>query len=202
MVTERKQEIKKRAKEINKISEQFQLVHATFATQNYIKQCVQEFYQEKIKELAVRIAQKAAKDLPTDEELVEKAELEEQIKRNHFSIDIGYIDVPDEEVARVVKLDNFFAIYLSSSLKNAIFKENGDYNYETIGKIRKLMSHELGHLVLHTKDLLLENSLQGTLQIQDVDREDEADLFGHEFLELRKERNKKIRDDGGADILF
>lgn len=56
MVTERKQEIKKRAKEINKISEQFQLVHATFATQNYIKQCVQEFYQEKIKELAVRIA--------------------------------------------------------------------------------------------------------------------------------------------------
>lgn len=75
---------------------------------------------------------------------------------------------------------------------------NGDYNYDTIRKIRKLMSHELGHLALHTDELLQIDSMQGSKLIKDADREEEASYFGDKLLELRRIRNEKIYQDGGA----
>lgn len=202
MDTTRKQEIKNKAREINNLSEQFQLIHATYATQEYIKNIVKEFYQHKLAELKTRIMEKMEKDLNTDMEFKEKEHLEDLIKHNRFSIDIGYINISDENIARVIKVDNSFTVYLASSLKDSIFKQNGERDYTVIHKIRKLMSHELGHLVLHTKDLLLEDGTQGSLNIQDGTKEEEADLFGGELLELRKERNEQIRKDGGAENLF
>lgn len=199
----RKQEIKSKAKDINNLSEQFQLIHATYAVQECIKNIVKEVYTEKLNALTVRMIEKMQRDLNTDDELREKQELEDLIKRNRVSIDIGYIDISDDNIARVVKVGNSsFHIYLALSLRNSLFMEDGEYNYETITKIRQLMSHELGHLVLHTKDLLLEDGTQGSLTIRDSEKEEEADLFGEELLQLRKERNRKIRCDGGAENLF
>ena len=202
MIDTRMKEIKTKAKEINDFSEQFQLIHATYATQEYIKNIVKEFYQQKLCELKKRISERLEKDLSTNEEFKEKEKLEDIIKRNSFDIDIGYINVKNSDVARVIKVDNGFIIYLAASLKNSIFSDKKEFNYEVINKIRQLMAHELGHLALHTKDLLLENSLQGSLNICSNDKEDEANLFGKELLSLRKKRNEKIRKDGGADNLF
>lgn len=202
IITSREKEIKAKAKEINDFSEQFQLIHATYATQEYIKNIVKDFYQQKLCELQNRISQKIEKELDTDKEFKEKKRLEETIKRNKFDISIGYINVSDSDIARVVKIGNSFTIYLASSLKDSIFSDNKEFNYDVIQKIRKLMAHELGHLVLHTKELLLEDGLQGSLNICNNDKEKEADIFGKELLKLRKERNKKIKDDGGAEKLF
>lgn len=198
----RKNEIRSKAKEINDLSEQFQLIHATYATQEFIKKIVKEFYQEKLDSLGARIAEKLKVDANISEELEEKENLENLIKRNRAIINIGYININDENVARVVKVDNAFTIYLASSLRDSIFTEKNEYNYKTIQKIRELMSHELGHLALHTKELLLEDSTQGSLNIKDDEKEIEANFFGKELLNLRKERNKKIRYDGGAENLF
>lgn len=45
----RRVEIKAKAKEINDLSEQFQLIHATYAVQEYIKDIVKEYYQKSTK---------------------------------------------------------------------------------------------------------------------------------------------------------
>lgn len=202
MNTERKKEIRDKAKEINALSEQFQLVHATYASSEYIRTVVREFYQKKLDKLKIRILDKTKKDQDTTQELLEKSELENLIRRNNYIIDIGYIDVSNENIARVVKLGKSFTIYLAKSLKDSIFKPNGDFDYDVIGKIRELMAHEIGHMVLHTKELLLEESTQGSLNIKDAEKEKEANIFGKELLELRRDRNRKIRADGGADKLF
>lgn len=202
MNTGRKKEIQDKAKEINALSEQFQLVHATYASSEYIRTVVREFYQKELDNLKIRILDKTKKDQDTTQELLEKSELENLIRRNNYIIDIGYIDVSDENIARVVKLGKSFTIYLAKSLKDSIFKPNGDFDYDVIGKIRELMAHEIGHMVLHSKELLLEESTQGSLNIKDAEKEEEADIFGKELLELRRDRNRKIRADGGADKLF
>ena len=202
MLSTRKNEIRNKAKEINDLSENFQMIHATYATQEYIKSIVKEFYQKKLDVIKSRISEKIQKDCDITQELKEKDQLEAVIKRNRAIINVDYIDITDEKVARVVKVDNAFTIYLASSLRDSIFTESHEYNYTTIQKIRELMAHELGHLNLHTKELLSEDGTQGTLTIKDDEKETEANFFGEQLLNLRKERNKKIRHDGGAEKLF
>ena len=158
--------------------------------------------QEKLKTLKESIKQKVQTDRSIDDLITKKVQLEEEISRNRFSIDIDYITISDPSIARVIKVGNAFTIYLANSLKDSICKPDGNLNYKVIQKIRELMSHELGHIVLHTKDLLLDDSLQGTANIKAPDQEEEADVFGKELLNLRRERNKRIRQDGGADTLF
>jgi len=202
MNADRKKDIKLKATEINNLSEQFQLLHATYAVEEYIKNIAKEIYAEKLTELTLRIQNKMQRDLRTDAELEEKKQLEKIIKRNRISIDISYIDINNEDIARVVKVDNAFTIYLAASLRDSIRLENGKSNYAVIRKIRRLMSHELGHLVLHTKDLLVDDSTQGSLNICDEEKEQEANIFRDELLYLRKKRNKEIEADGGAPNLY
>lgn len=202
MDNKREREIKNKAKEINHLSENFQLIHATYATQEYIKDIAKEYYSERIDALKIRIKEKIEKDMDAAQELEEKEELEVIIRRNLFYVDIGFINISNEMAARVVKNNKSFTIYLAASLRDNIFTEKGEFNYKVIATIRKLMSHELGHLVLHTKDILQDNTTQGSLNIKDAEKEQEANIFGQELIELRKERNKKIRKDGGAEILF
>lgn len=202
MHTERRQEIKTKAKEINDFSEQFQLLHATYASQEFIKSTVQEYFQKKLNVIKKKIEEKTTHNLDAARELEELEELSNVIKNNRFAIDIGYIDISDDNIARVTKNGKSFSIYLAKSLKDSICNPDGSFNYATIGKIRKLMAHELGHIVLHTKEVLMEEGTQGSLNIKNPDEESEADIFAEELLGLRKERNKKIREDGGADKLF
>lgn len=201
MDTGRKNEIKAKAKEINDFSEQFQLLHATHASQEFIKDIVREAYQEKLREVKKRIDEKTERNLDATKELKEKEDLERVIGENRFLIDVDYIDV-EPEIARVTKVGKFFSIYLARSLKDSMKKEDGRLDYNVIRDIRELMAHELGHIVLHTKEVLSEEGTQGTLNIKDSEKEQEAKLFADELLNLRRLRNEQIRKDGGADHLF
>lgn len=206
MNTIRKNEIKAKAKEINSLAESFQLIHASYAVEEQLKEIIKKSYNEKLNELNLQIARKIEnnpeKKIHIKRELEEKEQLEKILKDNLFSIRICYINMKNPNAARVVKTNGSFIIYLAKSLKDEIFKEDGSYNYKVINQIRTLMSHELGHLVFHTKDLLSDESLQGSLNIKDPEKEEEANLFGQELLRLRRERNKQIRNDGGAEKLF
>ena len=110
MNPERKNEIRTKAKEINDLSERFQLIHATYATQEYIKDIAKEFYKQKLEELKIRIREKMSKDIDTAQEMKEKEYLENIIKRNIFHIDIGYIPTRNKDSARVIKTDNSFTV--------------------------------------------------------------------------------------------
>lgn len=198
----RKNEIRKIAKNISKASEKFQLIHATYACQTLIKQIVLQDFKEKYDGLLLRIEEKISKDLNYDAEWSEKERLDILIKQRAFHIDVAYIPTKDENAARVIKIDNAFVINLSKSLSDKICDEDGNYNYEVIQKIRHLMAHELGHLVLHTDELLKIDGTLGSKLINDEDREAEANCFKDEVIKLRKERNEKIYKDGGAHKMF
>lgn len=75
--------------------------------------------------------------------------------------------------------------------ENTVDKDAG-YNQDIFAKTRRLVSHELGHLVLHTDDLLKIEGTQGSLDIKDDEKEEEANLFGEKLIELRSDRNKKM----------
>ena len=57
-----------------------------------------------------------------------------------------------------------------------------------IPKLRKLVGHELGHLVLHFDELVSKAvEWKGTLDIRDPKKETEADRFAEELIRLRDE---------------
>lgn len=198
MDTARKEEIKRKAREVTSLSEQYQLIHATYACQALIKQIVMDDFKKKYDDLLKRIEEKMASAADYKEELKEKGRLDLLIQQKAFHIDVAYIDTKTDDAARVIKINNAFVINIPRSLGERIFDRNGEYNYAVIRKIRKLMAHELGHLVLHTDQLLKIDGTQGSKLIDGLKEEEEADYFGEELLESRRSRNEKIHRDGGA----
>lgn len=198
----KKNEIKQKAKDVTKASEKFQLSHATYACQTLIRDLVIESYKSKYDDLSKKIEERILRELDYDEQLEERNRLEMLIKQKSFHIDVAYIETTSEDAARVIKLDNSFVINLSKDLERKIFDKDGNYNYNVIRKIRHLMAHELGHLILHTDELLNIDGTQGSKLINDDEKEDEASCFGEQLINLRKERNAKIYHDGGAHTKF
>lgn len=202
MDTKRKNDIRIKAQEISRKSEQFQMIHATYACQMLIKEIVMNDYVKKYDDLAERIEKKMLAGVGYEKEIKEKEKLEYLINQRSFHIDVAYIETSSEDSARVIKINNAFVINLSRTLAERIVDSNGEFNYDVIRKIRRLMSHELGHLALHTEELLQIESTQGSKLITDMEKEIEADYFSEELLDLRKQRNKKIHEDGGAHIKY
>ena len=56
------------------------------------------------------------------------------------------------------------------------------------------MAHELGHLVLHTDELLKIESTQGSKNITEDEKEEEAVFFAEEILKKRDQRNEALHD--------
>lgn len=202
MDTKRKNEINDIAKKVSHISEQYQLIHATYACQMLVKQIIMDEYTKKYDELSKRIEEKILANAKYDQEQSEKEEIDALIKQRSFHIDVAYIETTSDDAARIVKINNAFVINLSKSLAKQIFKSDGSYNYVVIHKIRELMAHELGHIILHTKDLFYIDSTQGSKLIINPEKEEEANLFGKDLLELRKLRNERVYQDGGAHKKF
>lgn len=198
----KRSEIRQKALDVTKASEKFQLSHATYACQAIIRDLVIDSFKAKYDDLSEQIGDRIRHELDYDEQLEERNRLEMLIRQKSFSIDVAYIETTSEDAARVIKLDNAFVINLSKDLERNIFDKDGNYNYDVIRKIRHLMAHELGHLILHTDELLNIDGTQGSKLINDEEKEDEASCFGEHLIELRKERNAKIYHDGGAHTKF
>ena len=200
--SKRRIEIREKAENIEQESERYQLVHATYACQSLIRETVEDFYKKEYDSVRKKMLERIVKKLDVSEQEKEIRELEGKLKKIGFHVDVVYIDMMSEEEARVVKIENAFVIYLPKSLGNKIIDTEGKFNYEIIRKVRKMMAHELGHLVLHTDDLMHINGTQGSKEIINEEKEAEADYFGKELLDLRRKRNEKITIDGGASNLF
>ncbi len=202
MKAARKAEIRKRAERVEEESEKYQLIHATHACQSLIRESVIAYYSKEYDSLLQQVEERMKKGLDCDDQIKKMRDLDDARRKQGFHVDVTYVDMRDEDSARVVKIENAFVIYLPKSLGNKIVKQDGNFDYTTIRKIRDLMSHELGHVILHTDDLLRIDGTQGSKNIVDDEKEAEAVYFGTELLELRRQRNKKIAEDGGAYKLF
>ncbi len=202
MDSRRRTFIRSKAEQIEKESEKYQLIHATHACQKIIRDSVSTYFSEEYDKLLEKMEERVEKGLKIDSFEDEIRKLDSLRRKQSFHVDVTYIDMKNEDSARVVKIENAFVIYLPRSLGEKIVRDDGSFDYDSIKKVRRLMSHELGHMILHTKELLMVDGTQGSVEIRNDDQEAEADYFGRELVELRKDRNKRISDDGGAYKLF
>lgn len=132
MKAERKKEIKERAKEINRVSEQYQLIHATHACQEVIQDSIQKYYEQKLGDLKKEIEAKFLKNQETSELLKKKERLEKLLKNKNFTINVGYIKISNPSYRRATKVGMDFGIYLAASLRDSILNEDGSFNYKVI----------------------------------------------------------------------
>lgn len=182
-------EISNTVHQINAFSEKYQLVHATFAIEQMYKKAVQA---KSIKEIEPLIAQlKTESNKEKKEQLIQKiSELKKEYNKT-IKIVIDYIPHIQSNSARTTKTENNnFLIVLPKCMEN-IRKDNGEIEYDCFNKLRRLMAHELGHIVLHS-DLPIGSTV--STSITKEAREEEADFFAQKLIELRDEHTKEINE--------
>lgn len=192
-VRAREDEIKARAKKVYDISFDYHLTHAVFGSDRLLVSDLVEGNKEKTAKLKNDLVA-AYREKNTDKvnELMGNIKtLERTLKARKHHILIDYIKMDDAEGGRVIKANNTLVITLPRKLTESIMDDQGNLKAENIENVRKIMAHELGHIVLHT-DLLPEDNLAGSgvAGMSDVDWE--AKVFADELLRLYKERDHRI----------
>lgn len=176
--------IKNLAAEVNKISEKYQLIHATFAIEKLIEDKLRENVNTEIAAIRNRLALETDKDVQ-DRLFKQVQELRTDVG-SKVRIIVEYLSQIEDDSARLTRSSrNTFLIFLPKSMEN-VRKPDGTIDFERMGRLRKLMAHELGHIVLHTGILCPKETLT------DEEKEAQAELFAVTLIELRKERNEEI----------
>lgn len=188
-------EVINRANQINDLSLNYHLAHASLACEMII----QDEIQKNIKDELSRINKEKEKALKRGDtgEFERLSQDEGKLeRRNTVRNYVEYIDGGDisETSGRVIFFENHFTISLSKSLLLKSMDETGTYT-SAVGELRKIMAHELGHIALHYKELF---TLRGTVGSNALpqEKDDEAKLFASQLIKLRSERNRKMIDDG------
>lgn len=176
--------IKSLAAEVNKISEKYQLIHATFAIEKLIEDKLRETVNTEIAVIRNQLALETDKDVQ-DRLFKQVQELRTDVG-SKVRIIVEYLPQIEDDNARLTRSSrNTFLIFLPKSMEN-VRKSDGTIDFERMGRLRKLMAHELGHIVLHTGILCPKETLT------DEEKEAQAELFAVTLIELRKERNEEI----------
>ena len=182
-------DIKAKASDVNNISLDYHLTHAVFACDRLLAEDFKKVGGEKTKEL-----NKKLQDAYRKKDTLAVAKVMEKIKTlsvKKYRIFVDYIDM-HPEAGRVVKADNKLIISLPRKLATDARDEKGVFKPSGVEKLRKVMAHELGHVVLHTEALINTDSLNGSSDLKGHE-EQEAEIFAVELLRLRHERNELLK---------
>jgi len=183
------QDILAKASDVNKISLDYHLTHAVFACDKLLADDFKKVGREKTQKLNKELQDAyRKKDAITVARLVEEKKAL-SVKKYHIFVD--YIDMAPE-AGRVIKAEDKLIISLPQKLATDARDENGAFKTDGVQKLRMVMAHELGHVVLHTEALINTDNLNGSSDLQGQE-EQEADLFAKELLRLRHERNKLLK---------
>lgn len=179
--------IKNLAAEVNKVSEKYQLIHATFAIEKLIEEKLHQNVNTEIAEIRKQLTIETDKD--AQERLFKKVQELKADVGSKVRIIVEYLPQIEDNSARLTRSSrNNFMIFLPKSMEN-IRKSDGTIDFERMGRLRKLMAHELGHIVLHT------GILYPCEDLPDEEKENQAELFAITLIELRKKRNAEIHSD-------
>ena len=185
--------VKNKAKEVNDISLQYQLAHAAFACNRLLEHDFNEYCKKRRSELKEEAKTASKESLQTINEKLDELQ-------KPYQIYIDYLNDIPEDGARVVRIPLSNRTQLVINLPKRILNEAVDpvtkwyKNPEAIKSLRKKTAHELGHIVLNTEEIFKSYGTQGTKDIIGED-EEAAKIFAKTLLDLRKERNEKIRED-------
>lgn len=185
---ERKKEISEFAEIANSTSEEYQLIHATFAIENLQNEARKKLYGNEYESIRKEISEAEKTNKEAIALLLNKAEGLKSRFQN-ISIQVQYLSKLRYGCARTYRTENgVFFISLPEEMKK-VRDKNGKIDFEKMKDLRKLMAHELGHVVLHTDSL-------GPIQKEISDCEEaEADFFSDVLIDLRKKRNIEIHED-------
>lgn len=185
MITE--EHIKSLAAEVNMISEKYQLIHATFAIEKLIEDKLRKNVNAEIASIRERLTREADKDVQ-DRLFKQIQELRTDVC-SKVRIIVEYLPQIEDDHARLTQSGrNTFLIFLPKSMED-IRKSDGTIDFGRMSRLRKLMAHELGHIVLHT------GILCPCEKMSDEEKECQAELFATTLIELRKDRNEEIYSD-------
>ena len=182
-------EINNKAQKVNDISLDYHLTHAVFACDKLLEDSFREAGKKEIARL--NNALKKAFREKDDDTVAKLIKERKSLKLVKYHIFVDYVDMDDPEAGRVIKAENKLIITLPRKLLDQTRGENGALVSGGIEKLRKVMAHELGHIMLHTDKLLFIDNMVGSKQL-DGEQEQEADWFAIELLRLRHERNEKL----------
>lgn len=189
--------IQELAVQVNETSEMYQLIHAMFAIEKMYRDNSSGQYKAKVGQILNRLSDPA---LSTEEResLVQDAKNLKESYNKKINIMVDYIPQIQENSARITwTQNNTFMIVLPKSMESTR-DADGKINFEVLAALRKLMAHELGHIVLHSG--LFDspcNVLSGHKQIEiSTISEEEAELFADALISLRRDRNAEIYKDG------
>lgn len=193
---ERKKEIYEQAKKVNTVSEEYQLIHACYAVQKIINEHINRVYAEKFKEIREKLMDEDIDSDTTETLLKKKHELDKENQKSRINISIRYIDSLtgfNATTTRIGTYKNTFIISLPKELGN-IRSDSGEFHYDKMKSLRRLMAHELGHVLLHT-DYINEDGVDD----KDGNMEEESNYFAEVILNLRRERNKNFYSDSNFE---
>jgi len=191
---ERVKEIKDIAKRVYCISFNYHLTHAVFGSDGFLLQSRKEKYNAELKDLNEKL-QVAIREKNTVEEDTLKAKADQllkDLKKRKYRILIDYVDMDDPDGGRVISIEDNLLIQLPlKHTLNIKDKSTGELQTEAVKKVRNIMAHELGHIILHN-NLLSEFKLQGSEHpdLKSVDWE--AKVFATELLRLYRKKDHRI----------
>ena len=192
MLIGEKEQIYEKAKWVNSISDEYQLIHATFALEKIFNDEMKATYEKEIIKLREEIANESETDKLAG--IFQRAkELKEMQRQKKIKIRLIYLKEIDENSARTTKTKNTYMILLPEKLK-CMRNEDGSMNFEKLRKLRHLIAHELGHIFLHSESILCEDSV-GTRRLEGK-AEEEADCFAEQLIELQRRRNQELYVEG------
>jgi hypothetical protein len=166
-----------RAKQVGDLAEWFVLSNAVMATRKLLQ-------DEAARSCDLESKRTAVQNAATDEGVsASKADAFKNIK----SVPRIVVDFSDRvDDARTFMAENGYFEMILPMPSNPI-------TIEEIERLRMLVGHELGHLMLHLDEMLrIGHHYRGTKCIDDEELEKEAELFSEETVRLRREHIKRL----------
>lgn len=174
------------ASKVDSFSEKYQVVHAAFAIEQMLRDRKQEQHDQEIEDLVSKIA--ITTDRDQSEELIEQVKEKKKENNTNCRIIISYVPYLNHGCARIHRTSNdTFFIGISKSLE-CIRKPDNTIDFERLNRLRKLMAHELGHIVLHS-GILDRDYLPSTEEEEEL----EANYFAECLIKLRDTYNDELK---------
>ncbi|MDR0443249.1 MAG: ImmA/IrrE family metallo-endopeptidase [Treponema sp.] len=183
-------EIKEKAFEVDKISYDYHLTHAVFACDKMLSDSFRKAGREKTKKMNSELQEAYRKKDTAKITKIMDGIKSHKVRKYHIFVD--YINIDDPDAGRVIKAENKLIISLPITLAVEARDESGLFQPGGVKKLRRVMAHELGHIVLHTESLIETDNLNGSRDLQGRP-EQEAEIFAKELLRLREKRNELFR---------
>ena len=196
MITKEKRgKIESLAQKLHNKSEEYQLAHGTLGAAYFLKDEFKKMMSNNIcDELAIRLQAESFSGSKR-KEAEEKAENLKKSVGKPMGVRVEYFTSNYGGGGRALKQDDEYLIELPGYLRDSCTKkENNRYDVRAIKVLREEVAHELGHILLHRRDI--PDGTQGT-KILNSSHDEEANYFKNIFIKLRNERAKQILHDGG-----